>query len=339
MPSSTLRFRDHCPFTAVRLTAVAVVSWALGAAYTVWLNPEVVFFKRAAALKLDWSRRMAQEHRTKTVFFGGSSCTFAINNGRLLSEHQLPAANLGLGAGMGPRVLTRFAWPEVQRGDTLIMAMEPGLLTNPLDDPMLGVQFSLALGRPELMAAGDDLEPRATAAKAADLLRLRPGGYHAFTLLGKLVSSQPLYRYHLSDFQPSGWQQTAVRRPLASATARELHLSADARRLLGSLRAGCEQKGVRLAYSLPWVYVTAENLAAFQAANRRFLAEVAEYLPVISDPRLGAYPVREHFADTLWHLTEEGARVRTDELARQIKDWQVWSGSELRVQPATQESR
>lgn len=323
----------------MRLAGVALVTWAAGAAYTVWLNPEVVFFSKAAALKLAWSRRLARAHDAKTLFFGGSSCTFAIDNGRLLSDHGLPAANLGLGAGMGPRVLTRFALREVRRGDTLIMTMEPGLLVNPLDDPTLGVQFSLALGRPELVAPGDDLLPVRLAPSVSDLLMLRPGGYHAFTLLGKLASGQPLYRYHLTDFQPGGWQQTAVRRPLEPAVPAEMHLSSDARRLLRSLRAWCEPKGVRLAYVLPWAYVTPENLTGFQTANRRFLAEVAECLPVLRDPRLGAYPVREHFADTIWHLTEQGARVRTDELARLIKNWQVWSSKELRGEPAAQEKR
>jgi hypothetical protein len=330
MPSFTLHSSQHVPWRALRLIGVAAVTWTLGAAYTLRLNPEIVFFRQAAALKLAWSRQIAQTNAIKTIVFGGSSCTFAINNGRLLSEHHLPAANLALGAGMGPRVLIRFALPEVRRGDTLIMAMEPGLLTTPFDDPALGVQFSLALGRPELVAPGDALVPPACRATVSELLMLRPGSYHLFTLMAKVAGRQPLYRYQATEFEPSGWQQTAVRRRLQPAEGADLHLSADARRWLERLRDWCQEKGVRVAYSLPWAYTSPEDLVSFQKSNRQFLLEVAEFLPVLKDRRLGAHIVNEHFADTMWHLTEEGARLRTDELAKQIEDWEIWAVRELK---------
>jgi hypothetical protein len=309
---------------------LAFLTWLAGAAYTVWLNPEIVFFKRAAALKLAWSRQMTRVYGRKMVLFGGSSCSFAVNNARLLAVHGLPAANLGLGAGMGARVLTRFALSEVQPGDTLIMALEPGLLVNRFDDPALGVQFSLAMGQPALVAPGVGLVQGRVVPGVSDLLKLRPGGHHALMLLAKLLVGRPLYRYHLSEFHPSGWQETAVRLPLESEPVTEMHLSDDARQLLRALREWCEERSIRVAYLLPWAYVSSENLVDLQTANRRFLAEVAECMPVLKDPRFGAYAVRDHYADTIWHLTEEGARIRTDELARQIKGWEVWTAEELR---------
>jgi hypothetical protein len=60
------------------------------------------------------------------------------------------------------------------------------------------------------------------------------------------------------------------------------------------------------------------------------LLEVSEFIPVLRDSRLGAYTVREHFSDTSLHLTEEGATLRSDEFAEQVKDWKVWTHEELR---------
>lgn len=46
---------------------------------------------------------------------------------------------------------------------------------------------------------------RAAQVWPAALLALRPGGYHVFTLLGKLVQGRPLYRYNTAEVRPSGF--------------------------------------------------------------------------------------------------------------------------------------
>ena len=67
----------------------------------------------------------------------------------------------------------------------------------------------------------------------------------------------------------------------------------------------------------------------YQRLNAGLALSIAEFLPVLRDPRLGAYTVREHFADTELHLTAEGAERRTDELADLVKHWRVWTIEEL----------
>jgi hypothetical protein len=57
--------------------------------------------------------------------------------------------------------------------------------------------------------------------------------------------------------------------------------------------------------------------------------QIAEFIPVLKDPWLGADTNVMHFADTVWHLNEEGSRLRTDELGRAVKQWDVWSVKEL----------
>ena len=61
-------------------------------------------------------------------------------------------------------------------------------------------------------------------------------------------------------------------------------------------------------------------------------------LPVLKDPALGANTNLEQFADTEWHLTPEAAALRTDALAQQIKEWDLWTTNELE-KLATQKDR
>jgi hypothetical protein len=328
MPLSTLLSSQRLPFLALRLLAVALLSWAGSAYYTLRVNPEVQHFKLAHRVTIAWAKKLAESYRSKTVVFGGSACEFAFDGERLLQKHGLPVANLGRGAGMGATVLTLAALDQTQRDDTLIMSMEPDLLTASLEPPSLGVQFSFAVSHPEwVLRPGLDAPPRPW---LSALLELRPGGYHALTLLGKLTSGRPLYRYQAEELRPSGWLQTQVRLPIVALPIHRDPLSTEARQLLSALRVWCAQHNVRLAFSLPWTYAPADQALLFQRGHAAFLLEVSEFMPVLRDPRLGIYSVREHFADTPLHLTEEGAALRTDEFAEQVKTWKVWTREALR---------
>ena len=86
---------------------------------------------------------------------------------------------------------------------------------------------------------------------------------------------------------------------------------------------------MRVAYTLPWSFSPPDRAKAYQRLNAGLALRIAEFLPILRDARLGAYTVREHFADTDLHLTAEGAELRTDETADLIKHWRVWTTEEL----------
>ncbi len=186
------------PRWALTLIAVAVLAWVAGAEYSFHLNPEIVFFRSGDRLKQGWLRRVRASHTNVTCICGGSSVATSIEGKRLLERHGLPVVNLGLGAGMGAKVLSRYALDPVETGDTLLICLEPDLLGGTIELEPLGVQFALTIGRPALLREG-----RFTDWPSA-LLCLRPGGYHVITLAGKLASGRPLYRYAAREFQPDG---------------------------------------------------------------------------------------------------------------------------------------
>lgn len=323
MASSTSHFRRVAPWWALQLLGVAVVTWALGAAYTVRLNPEIAFWRRGDALKRQWAQRLSAMRTNKIVIFGGSACATSVEPRRLLERHGIPALNLGLGAGMGAKVLTRYALHALQPGDTLIVALEPELLSSTLDLEPLGVQFSFATDQLGLIEGDKGIDwPSA-------LVGLRPGGYHLVTLLGKILLRQPLYRYAQTEFEDDGWHKVAARRDLGVPSIPVNRLSAAGKAWLAYINRECARRNVRVAYTLPWQFCTPENLVATQRQNLLFLSEVSAVLPALREPSLGTHSVREHFADTNFHPTANAAAMRTDELAASLSSWSLWSSNEI----------
>jgi len=247
----------------------------------------------------------------------------------MLERHKLPVLNLGFAAGMGANVLTRYALETLQPGDTLVVALELGLLSGPVELEPLGVQFLLASGHSELLRDNGQI-PWATA-----LLDLRPGGYHVFTLLGKVLLGQPLYRYAPAEFETGGWHKVAARRDLGVPVVTTNKLSSAGRAWLVKIRDECLRRNVRVACTIPWQFCMPEDLGALQRQNLQFLREMSAVLPVLREPSLGTHAVREHFADTDMHPTAEAAGLRTDELAAAIKSWTPWTDAEIQARLGT----
>lgn len=311
------------PGWALRLLAVALVTLLACAAYSLRANPEVLFFRAGDLAKQAWHRELRRHHTNVVIIFGGSSCATSIDPRWLRDRHGLPVVNAGLGAGMGARVLTRYGLDLARPGDTLLVALEPGLLTSPVAFEPLGVQFALASGH------GDILWREPCIHWPAFLLQLRPGGGHVFAMLGKLVTGQPRYRYPASEWSDAGQHRVGDRRDLLPPSLEPRSLSPDGRRLLAELRDTARQRGLRIAYVLPWEYCPPDRLAAHQRRNLAFLREVACLLPVLREPGQGSHTVTTDFADTGLHPTPEAARRRSDELAASLQAWNLWTPDSL----------
>lgn len=333
MPSSTSRFERRLPLRALGLAAIALVTLAVAAVYTVRWNPEVRFYRHAVEVKRAWAHSLADfRSMPRYLLAGGSSSAFAIDGLRMLQIHGLHVVNFGLHAGLEAPFLIAIAAQEARPGDTLVLTLEPELLTSTFTSPDLAAQLGITLGDPSLVRASDITGARVSWPSL--LLSLRPGAYHAFTLLGKIVLHKPLYRYSAGDIHPSGWQEARDFREFPELKPWSPHLSPEGRQLLAALARWSRTAGVRLTYAMPCCYTQSERRAALRRDNARFLSEVSEFMPVLSDPALGVDPVRAHFADTPWHLVAEAARQRTDFLAGQLKTNVFWTREALAAQAA-----
>jgi hypothetical protein len=311
------------PRLTLLLLTVACLAAVAGAAYALRFNPETDFWKEAAERKLEWADQMRAKHGRAIGIIGGSTTTFGIDAEILEREHGLPVVNLGLHAGMGPEVCSGFGFAALQPGDTLIVSLEPAMLTEDESEPTsLGVRMAWALRKPEIVGWDDTSSGWQHMLNRA---KLQPGGYHVMTMLGKLALGHPLYRYHISGSRPGGLQVTAERRPSTlnqpTYEGECLRLSKSGRALLARIRDEASARGIRVAYLLPWAYAEKDDAEETRSRHRQLLEEIAAYLPRIHEPELGIWTEPGDFADSRQHLTEEAAQKRSSQLAPLLHDF------------------
>jgi hypothetical protein len=308
---------------------VAVAVWAVCAWYSVRLRPDTAFLRHGYERKIDWLRQLRASHTNVLLIYGGSSCGTSINTRLILEQHGLPVVNLGLGASLGAKLLTQCAFDYVKAGDTLLVALEPELFAGADTFEPLGVQFAFAVGRTEW------LRERTFTGWASVLLDLRPGGQHVAALAGKVAFHQPLLRYALTEWQPDGWHQVNSRLDFPAVAPFAFRLTSEGRNLLTSIVEECRRRRARVAYVLPWSYCTENEAETQKVGAARFLIDVLEVMPVVKDRRLGVHTIRADFADTPFHPTSHGAKLRSEELAESLKTWSLWTPEELAAICAT----
>jgi hypothetical protein len=286
MPESQSKNKTRAPWLALLLVGCAVLAWLLGAAYTWFLDPEMKFWTAAAKQKLDWVEKMRQKHGYVIGVVGGSTTTFGIG----------------------------FGLSALKRGDVLVLSLEPAMLVaeKPGTTP-LGSKLSVLLGRPEIDGW---LGESPMLSKIQSLGRLRPGGYHVATMIGKLALGQPLYRYTINKMRPGGLQTTDERRFTTGGTDLSpkdgnIGLSPCGAAFLEHTIMEAEKRGIKVIYVLPWSYCKPELAAQRREANEILLADISERISVLREPSLGVHERIEDFSDSVQHLTAEAARSRS----------------------------
>src|SRR5215468_9292856 len=146
MPSSTSHSSQTPQARILGLLLAALLALAGSAYYSLRLNPEIGFLVQTRAVQDTWARQIRTRYGSNIVVAAGSSGGFSINGQALDEEAQLPVTNRGLNAGLGARVIILYALDDLHAGDTLVLALEPVLFSQPVDLPAPGVQFSLATG-------------------------------------------------------------------------------------------------------------------------------------------------------------------------------------------------
>jgi hypothetical protein len=310
------------PRLALLLIFIAISAWMIGALYTWFFDPEMKFWTQAAKQKLAWVEEVRAKHGYVIGVVGGSTTTFGIDAEYIEREHGLPVANLGLHVGMGPEALVGFGLSSLRKGDTLVLSLEPSILTEEYAETFkLGSKLSLILGRPEML--GWDQEVQVLPILKA-LAALPPGGYHAMTMMGKLAMRMPPYRYSIENLQPGGLQVTAARSNFAagmdfSSPEKVPPLSEHGVQLLRSAQSAADERGINLIYVLPWSYWPQETVNERRTTNAALLKTIGRHVPVLVEPSMGAHSELKDFADSGQHLTAKAAAARSSVLAETLK--------------------
>jgi hypothetical protein len=318
--------RSHLPSQSLRLLLAILASvaaaYALSLYLTVPANPEVNFW-REVMVRRDTEIAAVRQAKpgTPIIFFtGGSSTAFSIDPLIIEQSCHRPAFNLGLPAAAGGPYLLHQAFKRTRPGDILVVCLEADLLAygGELDPTPLAFSLSL-LDHDPIGAAGGSTFGKGLAPR--DLLNLpRPGSRYLATLAARIVTGKD-YRYTPADIRYRGRIETPVSNPtiapLREAGTRHLH--PDGAALLKQLAAAAKQRGVTLFYSMPWRWTHPEFSDAWRSANLPLLTEINAIIPVLDDATRGVGTHRDHFSDSVQHLTSTGSTARTTALAGALR--------------------
>lgn len=309
--------KRNIPWLAVQCALLALVAFAIGVVFSLYVNPEVTFWKSAVEHKVRVLKTVQSENPAANLFVGGSSTAFGID-AAALSANGYPSVNLGLPAGAGLQAILGIAATKARPGDTVFACLEPGILVGEHTGSALGTQIARATSMPEILSWADPQpSPWTTFAGLSDL---RPGINNLLVFALKKAAGKPLYRYSPEDLRAGGLIATDVRNPLHhKSTSGKLPFSEHSKEILKKLAALSKAKGFSVYYLLPWEFVQSENAEAARAQNAEFLLEIAQCLPVAREPELGVWSEPTLFSDSHQHLTEEGARFRSLRLQESLK--------------------
>ncbi len=312
---------DPCkiPLRSISLLVWSFFVFLLSVAYTAKINPELQFLNYAWEIK-DRAENISSKPDNlsksggRIIFCGGSSVLVGINPDEISNIINKPVLNLGMAAGMGPKVLSVLALERMKEGDLLIISLEPDLLTLPQRSLMLASQMSWISGHPSWM------NPQALDQWVVSLSHLRPGAYHAFTLLGKLIAGKPLYRYEKNELTQSGWQKINYDTSNLGWPVFSYNLTDGAKKILTRINDVCHQKGARCIYVPSLHYCPEDRLEDHEAGMINFLKEVTEIIPVFSLSKINCSVDESLFADTPWHPLPQEATKNSRRMASMLNE-------------------
>ncbi len=306
----------------LRLTVVALLAFAAGAFLLVSRNPEAAFWGEVEKRNGDDLAAQREAHPDVPVilFTGGSSCAFSVDPGIVTVEAGWPAFNLGTSAWSGPKYYVHRVFQRTKPGDLLVLGIEPNFLTEPdmLGPASLGLALAWREGHPAAAVGAESFGESLSLRRHVDLLR--PGARYLVTWSAKAITGGQRYYYTLADRRSGGRLETARVHPTGHGDdmVHPSTLTPEARDFLGKIAILARERGVRVAYALPWYFTAEESAAANRESRRHLLAEIAVIMPVLEDPALGVRTEAELFSDTNFHLTAAGSQQRSRVLGRAI---------------------
>ncbi|ACK64185.1 conserved hypothetical protein [Rippkaea orientalis PCC 8801] len=311
----------------------AGTTWSLGFIYNVYFGGELSWLR---AMYLEKLALAAQVQTTpRLIILGGSGAHHSINSQVLQEKLGIPVLNMGLDGPVGLNVILPSILKTVRPGDIVLLIPEDLILLD--EDGLLdrSAPFGIAIGEPGL--GGVPLKElvhtfwmqgvptlRAIAKSSVDLVEKgRMTGYYSDPLTEQGDPSTVKYR------KGKWWQWTIEKSISPHAIAR-----------ITQFRTEVEAKGATLVLSLPWVYASTDKQTV--GNMKKISQELSKIAPLVYDKT--SYNLQTDsrlFADTHHHLVLEARKLRSQQLAEQLKpvlqDLQVLSKKDTLNEVRTQQ--
>jgi hypothetical protein len=306
MSSSTSTSKKWLLFYLAALLLAAGVGWI----YATRFEPETQFWTKVfQARRAEMAKRPDVPH---VIFTGDSACAFGIDAKVFTEESGVPSFNLGGTRQMGLEIFMEEALRQTRKGDYIVLICNPRLLVESESSSMTkaGTQMALSL------SAETTFSEKITAS--------RPGFNHLITHGAKIGLRRPAFAYQIAGYQAGGLV-TTEERPQQSGQSDTFEFSESdlitASHILFNWAIRCEKEGATLFYLMPLEFTSQEMLAENRKRKEAALTEFIFKTSSVSfpnPPRRACSSDDTLFADTLYHLTSEGAESFTRELTPEI---------------------
>lgn len=302
MSSSTSTSKRWLLFFFAALLLAAGMGWVYAARF----EPETQFwvevFKKRRA---EMTKRSDEPH---VIFTGDSACSFGLDPGMFQSVSGRAAANLGGTRQMGMGIFMREALSQAQAGDTIVLICNPDLLIEESSDSTTKAGAQMALALPDESTFSEKIQAS------------RPGFNHLITLIAKVGLRRPIFAYRIEGYRQGGQVSTEIRLEQSGQVepfVKSPQQVAAAAATLTFWEERCRAKGIALQYLLPLELTDSIILNENRKGKSRFLEELAkrtQKVIILSTANSGCSNDPGIFADTFFHLTEDGARQFSAEL-------------------------
>lgn len=271
----------------------------------------------------DKINRLKSINEPKIILVGHSNLSFGIHSEIIEKELGMPVVNLGLHGGLGNAFHERIAKLNINKGDIVVICHSTFSDANNIPDPSLAwITYDNRVDLLPLFRLSDFKTlflSYSNYLKASFKLwihgtgnMLNDGCYsrNAFNAYGDVVV-KPKDRQMDADLF---FKDNVVGFPQINDTCVNR---------LNKLNRYCQERGASMVVAgYPIAYGKYANFEADDLYEFKERLDAALDCDVISDYTDYVYPY-DYFYDTVLHLTDEGARIRTLQLITDIKAWRT----------------
>ncbi len=288
-------------------------AWLMGAWFNLYWFQDPSWIRAIYTQKAKIADHVKSPHRILMV--GGSATHFGVEAKQIEQSLGIPVINFGLHAGLGLDTILSLAQKQIQRGDIVVVSPEPEILEpkNADNTRFLSALFELKSG----YLGTVESDPQNL------INRLIVVGSPGFTPIAQAVQSQ-IFQSKEGKLQAYNFQTTlhgdAIELPRGKPRPSAMHsiASSPALHRLAAFRRVTQEKQATLLLTLPWRLsdLDAKSVESAQTIIYR-LSEIA---PVLYEPKsLNLKTDPTLFGDSIYHLSPQGRRLRSQELIDQLR--------------------
>ena len=276
----------------------------------------------------NWEQQLRKEQEPCYVFAGGSEVRMNIEPITMLQEHGLHVINAGVTAGHGIRCNAQVALSFLKKGDTLVLSMVPGAID--ISDGVSHQGVNLCYTRFGHSCITEGIIPLFP----DTFFYLFTGSTPHFStqLITALLQKKSRYSDdNYARISPSGRLNVLYKvkklpkQEIASTKGDETKfIGWDS--LINDLKKECRARGANLVAYISRGFIS-KDLRKENALSALYMTKLG--IPVVKDDYLGAWPDEYYYSDTWLHLTIDGGRKFSSEIAARIKRKEYWTKEEL----------